>query len=100
VLDFLVTDEARDIIAPSQARTLTEAWLLATEARNALVLVTGKRTDQLPAPGPHLAQVAGSAGYDPDSQQEFLEDYLRVTRRAHHVVDEVFWGEPGTLQYE
>ena len=100
VLDYLVELDDPGVLPGSQARVLREAWLTATRARNALVLVSGKRTDQLPAPGPHLAQVAGSAGYDPDSQQEFLEDYLRVTRRAHHVVDEVFWGEPGTLQYE
>ncbi|WP_066526537.1 bifunctional [glutamine synthetase] adenylyltransferase/[glutamine synthetase]-adenylyl-L-tyrosine phosphorylase [Corynebacterium bouchesdurhonense] len=100
VLDYLVELDDPGVLPGSQARVLREAWLTATRARNALVLVSGKRTDQLPAPGPHLAQVAGSAGYDPDSQQEFLEDYLRVTRRAHHVVDEVFWGEPGTLEYE
>ena len=32
------------------------------DARNALVLVRGKRVDQLPTPGPQLAQVAGAAG--------------------------------------
>ena len=100
VLDYLVELDDPGVLPGSQARVLREAWLTATRARNALVLVSGKRTDQLPAPGPHLAQVAGSAGYDPERQQEFLEDYLRVTRRAHHVVDEVFWGETGTLEYE
>ena len=64
------------------------------------MLVSGKREDQLPAPGPQLAQVAGSAGYDPDDQQEFLEDYLRITRRAHRVVEEVFWGEKQSLEFD
>ena len=100
VLDFLVTDEARDIIAASQARTLTEAWLLATEARNALVLVTGKRTDQLPGPGAQLNQVAGAAGYDPHDAQAFLDHYLKLTRRAHGVVEEVFWGEKPSFEYD
>lgn len=99
-LDYLAELDDPDVLTGRQARILREAWLTATRARNALVLVSGKRTDQLPAPGPHLAQVAGSAGYDPDCQQEFLEDYLRVTRRAHRVVDEVFWGEAPMLEFE
>ena len=57
------------------------------------MLVKGKRADQLPQPGPQLAQVAGAAGWNPEDSQEFLEEYLRLTRRARKVVDEVFWGE-------
>ncbi|WP_165164184.1 bifunctional [glutamine synthetase] adenylyltransferase/[glutamine synthetase]-adenylyl-L-tyrosine phosphorylase [Corynebacterium qintianiae] len=100
VLDYLDELDAPEVIRGSQARTLRAAWLAATSARNALVLVSGKRTDQLPAPGPHLAQVAGSAGYDPEEQQQFLEDYLRTTRRAHQVVEEVFWGEVPSLEFD
>ena len=100
VLDFLATDEANGIITTSQARTLTDAWLLATEARNALVLVTGKRTDQLPGPGAQLNQVAGAAGYDPHDAQAFLDHYLKITRRAHRVVEEVFWGEEPSFEYD
>ena len=99
-LDYLAELDDSEILPGAEARVLREAWLTATRARNALVLVSGKRTDQLPAPGPHLAQVAGSAGYHPDSQQEFLEDYLRITRRAHRVVEEVFWGETPSLEFE
>ena len=100
ILDFLVTDAAADIIDSAQARMLTEAWLLATAARNALVLVTGKRTDQLPGPGAQLNQVAGAAGYDPHDAQAFLDHYLKVTRRAHRVVEEVFWGEEPSFEYD
>lgn len=91
VLDVL---EAEEIIPAEQVRVLREAWLEATNVRNALVLVRGKRTDQIPQPGPQLAQVAGAAGWEPAQYQSFLEDYLRKTRRARRVVDEVFWGEP------
>ncbi|WP_257182670.1 bifunctional [glutamine synthetase] adenylyltransferase/[glutamine synthetase]-adenylyl-L-tyrosine phosphorylase [Corynebacterium cystitidis] len=100
VLDFLATGEATEIIAPEQVESLKAAWLLATDARNALVLVRGKRADQLPSPGPQLAQVAGALGYAPHNNQEFLEDYLRTTRRAHRVVEEVFWGEVPTFEFE
>ena len=99
-LDFLAELDNPDVIPGADAEVLRTAWLTATHARNAIVLVTGKRTDQLPAPGPQLAQVAGSAGYDPDDQQEFLEDYLRITRRAHKVVENAFWGEVPSLEFD
>lgn len=100
VLDFLVTDEANEIIDSAQAQRLIDAWLMATAARNALVLVTGKRIDQLPGPGAQLNQVAGAAGDDPHNAQAFLDRYLKVTRRAHRVVEEVFWGEEPSFEYE
>ena len=99
-LDFLAELDDPDVLPAAQAKILRTAWLTATRARSALVLVAGKRTDQLPAPGPQLAQVAGSAGYDPDQQQQFLEDYLRITRRAHQVIEEVFWGEKPTREFD
>ena len=99
-LDFLADLDDPAVIRGADARVLRTAWLTATRARNAIVLVTGKRTDQLPAPGPQLARVAGSAGYDPDDQQEFLEDYLRITRRAHQVVEQAFWGEVPSLEFD
>ena len=99
-LDFLAELDDPSVIRGADAEVLRTAWLTATRARNAIVLVTGKRTDQLPAPGPQLAQVAGSAGYDPDDQQEFLEDYLRITRHAHKVVEEVFWGEVPSHEFD
>ena len=91
VLDVL---EDQHILEDGKVERLRTAWLTATRARNALVLVRGKRTDQLPPVGPQLAQVAGAAGWEPSRYQEFLEYYLKVTRRARQVVDEVFWGEP------
>ncbi|APT85149.1 glutamine-synthetase adenylyltransferase [Corynebacterium aquilae DSM 44791] len=85
--------ENTQLIPEKDVATLRTAWLTATHARNALVLVRGKRTDQLPQPGPQLVQVAVAAGWDKHHYQEFLENYLKVTRRARRVVDEVFWGE-------
>lgn len=85
--------EQAQLLAADKVAKLRAAWLLATTARNALVLVKGKRTDQLPGPGPQLAQVAGAAGWKPAQAADFLEHYLKVTRKARAVVDEVFWGE-------
>lgn len=69
---------------------LRQAWLTATRARNALVLVRGKPTDQLPGAGRALNAVAVAAGWPGGDGGEFLDNYLRVTRRAKAVVRKVF----------
>ena len=91
--------EETQVLPAEQVESLREAWLMATDARNALVLVRGKRVDQLPTPGRQLAQVAGAAGWDPDENQYFLDAYLKATRHARRVVDEVFWGEAESLEH-
>ncbi|VEH06845.1 bifunctional [glutamine synthetase] adenylyltransferase/[glutamine synthetase]-adenylyl-L-tyrosine phosphorylase [Corynebacterium kutscheri] len=93
-LTVLEAIKDKKLIAPEKVDILIKAWLTATQARNAIVLVRGKRADQLPLPGPQLAAVAGAAGWNPNDYQEFLENYLKITRHARKVVDEVFWGEP------
>lgn len=81
---------AAELLSESDVGLLKEAWLTATEARNALVLVRGKPIDQLPGPGKQLRAVAYAAGWPEDQAAEFLEHYLRVTRRAKAVVQTVF----------
>lgn len=79
------------LIAGEDADLLREAWLTATRARNALVLVRGKPTDQLPGPGKLLNTVAVAAGWAKNGDGgEFLDNYLRVTRRAKAVVHKIF----------
>lgn len=90
--------EETGVLPAEQVESLREAWLMATDARNALVLVRGKRVDQLPTPGLQLAQVAGAAGWKPEENQYFLDAYLKATRHARRVVDEVFWGEAETME--
>jgi glutamate-ammonia-ligase adenylyltransferase len=79
-----------DLVPADEVDLLREAWLTATRARNALVLVRGKPTDQLPGPGRQLNAVAVAAGWPNDDGSEFLDNYLRVTRRAKAVVRKVF----------
>ncbi|MFT4126184.1 MAG: bifunctional [glutamine synthetase] adenylyltransferase/[glutamine synthetase]-adenylyl-L-tyrosine phosphorylase [Gordonia sp. (in: high G+C Gram-positive bacteria)] len=81
---------AAELLGEGDVATLKEAWLTATKARNALVLVRGKPVDQLPGPGKQLRQIAFAAGWPEDQAMEFLEHYLRATRRAKIVVRKVF----------
>lgn len=81
---------AADLVPAADVELLRQAWLTATRARNALVLVRGKPTDQLPGPGRQLNAVAVAAGWRNDDGGEFLDNYLRVTRRAKAVVRKVF----------
>ncbi|GAA4298054.1 bifunctional [glutamine synthetase] adenylyltransferase/[glutamine synthetase]-adenylyl-L-tyrosine phosphorylase [Mycobacterium paraffinicum] len=89
-LECLDAIAAADLVPAEEVDLLRQAWLTATRARNALVLVRGKPTDQLPGPGRQLNAVAVAAGWPTDDGGEFLDNYLRVTRRAKAVVRKVF----------
>jgi glutamate-ammonia-ligase adenylyltransferase len=79
------------------AVALQRAWELATRARNAVFLVRGRPSDQLPRPGVELAGVARASGYGADADAgRFLDEYRRATRHARSVVEQVFYGQPPT----
>ncbi|HEX8005674.1 MAG TPA: bifunctional [glutamine synthetase] adenylyltransferase/[glutamine synthetase]-adenylyl-L-tyrosine phosphorylase, partial [Trebonia sp.] len=72
-----------------EAETLAAAWILCSRVRNALTLVRGRASDQLPRHGVELAAVARllAPGQSP---AEFLDGYLKVTRRARAGVEKLF----------
>jgi glutamate-ammonia-ligase adenylyltransferase len=80
-----------ELVSAADAATLAEAWRLVSRVRNAVTLVRGKPADQLPRDARERAAVARVLGYAPGSSDEMLNDYLRTTRRAHAVVERVFW---------
>jgi glutamate-ammonia-ligase adenylyltransferase len=83
------------LLDPEHSAALHSAWEVATRARNAIFLVRGRPSDQLPRPGLELAGVARACGYGPDTDPgQFLDDYRRTTRHARSVVDHVFYGRP------
>jgi glutamate-ammonia-ligase adenylyltransferase len=83
-----------DLLDGEQTEALHAAWELATRARNAIFLVRGRPSDQLPRPGSELVGVARACGYGPDLDAgRFVEDYRRTTRRARAVVEQVFYGQ-------
>ncbi|WP_092600581.1 bifunctional [glutamine synthetase] adenylyltransferase/[glutamine synthetase]-adenylyl-L-tyrosine phosphorylase [Actinopolyspora xinjiangensis] len=80
------------LLSEEDATTLENAWTLAMRARNAVMLVRGKGSDQLPKHSRELNAVAAALGYPAGSDAgQVLDDYLRATRRARAVVERVFY---------
>ena len=84
---------ARDagLLDVDDAQVLSDAWTLASRARDALVLVRGKTAEALPASGRELDGTARVLGYPAGAQGQFLDDYRRATRRSRAVVERVFY---------
>ncbi|MER7110641.1 bifunctional [glutamine synthetase] adenylyltransferase/[glutamine synthetase]-adenylyl-L-tyrosine phosphorylase [Streptomyces sp. NPDC000229] len=80
------------LISDQDARTLDEAWVLATRVRNGVMLVRGRAGDTFPSDTRELAAVGRYLGYGPGHVGEMVEDYRRTTRRARAVVEELFYG--------
>jgi glutamate-ammonia-ligase adenylyltransferase len=91
-LPALVAARDAGLLAPDDTAALEAAWRIATRARNAVVLVRGRPSDQLPGRGKDLAGVMRVVGYPPGRDPgQFLDDYRRATRRARAVVERVYY---------
>jgi glutamate-ammonia-ligase adenylyltransferase len=86
-LEALWAERDADLIGTADAAAMAAGWTLAARVRNALTLVRGRPTDQLPQHGVELAgavQLLG--GGDPG---EFVDTYLRITRRSRAAMERV-----------
>jgi glutamate-ammonia-ligase adenylyltransferase len=91
-LSGIAAAAAAGLLSAADADALRVAWLAATGARNATMLVRGKASDQLPTQARELAAVASAAtGHTVTEPGEFLDDYRRTTRRARAVIERVFY---------
>jgi glutamate-ammonia-ligase adenylyltransferase len=92
-LAALDTAKEAGLLTAADAVMLAAAWRMATRARNAVMLVRGRASDQLPRRGRELTGVVRAMGYPPGHDTgQFLDDYRRATRRARRVVERVFYG--------
>ena len=90
-LDALTAAREGGLVPVADAASLTDGWLMATRVRNALMLVRGRPSDQLPRQGVELAGVARAMGRPSSIQAgEFLDEYLRTARRARIAAERVF----------
>nr|WP_296069535.1 bifunctional [glutamine synthetase] adenylyltransferase/[glutamine synthetase]-adenylyl-L-tyrosine phosphorylase [uncultured Actinoplanes sp.] len=86
-MEALTSAVEAGLIDRADASAMTAGWTLAAQVRNALTLVRGRPTDQLPRHGVELAgtvQLLG--GGDPG---EFVDRYLRITRRSRAAMERV-----------
>ena len=79
------------LLDAEDAHVLARAWRSVSAVRNAVTLVRGKPSDQLPRDPRERAAVAVVLGYRPGESDAMVNDYLRTTRRARGVVDRIFW---------
>lgn len=82
---------AAGLLAGADRDVLVEAWRWATRVRNAVVLVRGRVSDQVPTGVRDLAALSRFLGYEPGAADVFLDDHRRVARRARQVVERVFY---------
>jgi glutamate-ammonia-ligase adenylyltransferase len=91
-LDALHAARDAELLEPEDAQALEAAWRLVSSVRNAVTLVRGKPSDQVPRDTRERAAVASVLGYDAGESDAMLNDYLRTTRHARGVVERIFWG--------
>jgi glutamate-ammonia-ligase adenylyltransferase len=95
-LGVLEAARAAGIVSEQDTRLLTDAWLLATRARNATMLVRGKPADQIPGSGREALAVAGLCGFAEETDPgEFLDHYRRTGRHSREVVQRLFYDRAG-----
>jgi [glutamine synthetase] adenylyltransferase / [glutamine synthetase]-adenylyl-L-tyrosine phosphorylase len=82
------------LLEAADAAALSRSWVLATQIRNAVMLVTGRASDVLPTGQPDLAATARLIGYPADESQQLVQDWRRAARRARAVMERVFYGGP------
>jgi glutamate-ammonia-ligase adenylyltransferase len=93
-LDALEAAREAGLVDAADAAALAQAWSLASRIRNALMLVRGRPSDQLPRQGVELAGVVRVLGgadrpHHRDAG-EFVDDYLKTARHARAVFDRLF----------
>ncbi len=76
----------------TDCQRLLDAWRLASAIRDAIMLSSGRPGDSVPTDYRTLSRVAHLLGYPPENRGAMPEDYRRLTRRARHVMERLFYG--------
>jgi glutamate-ammonia-ligase adenylyltransferase len=90
-LEALAAARDAGLVDEDDAALLQQTWRRVSRTRNAVTLVRGKPSDQLPSDPRERAAVASILGYPEGSSEAMVDDHLRHTRTAHAVVDRIFW---------
>ena len=81
---------AAGVLDPEDRTVLADAYRFCERTRNRWFLIKGAPDDSLPRQADQLAHLARSLDVTPT---ELREHYRRVTRRARHVVERLFYGQ-------
>ena len=90
-LEALRAARDAELVSADDAAVLEQSWLMVSRMRNVAMLVRGRGSDQLARDHHELAAIALLLAYPPGEAERLTNDYLRLTRRAHAVVERVFW---------
>ncbi|HEX7246814.1 MAG TPA: DUF294 nucleotidyltransferase-like domain-containing protein, partial [Actinomycetota bacterium] len=81
---------AAKLLPGSVARDLGEAFVFCTDVKNALEMDRRVHAEAVPASHAEQTALARRLGYEEYPRQSFIDDYLRVTRRARRAMERVF----------
>jgi glutamate-ammonia-ligase adenylyltransferase len=81
------------LVSDEDAAWLQVSWMMASQIRNAIMLLRGRASDTIPSDPVELAAVANLLGYGRGESSKFLDDWHKHSRLARSVMDRLFWGE-------
>jgi glutamate-ammonia-ligase adenylyltransferase len=86
---------AARLLPGSVARDLGEAFVFDTDVKNALEMDRRLHAEAVPPAPEDQTVLARRLGYEEYPRQSFIDDYLRITRRARRAMERVFSEEGG-----
>ena len=90
-LEALAAAAGANLVSASDARTLRDAYGFLMRLRNRAFFLSGRPVDVLPVKPEDLEALGISMGHREQPRQELEEVYLRTTRRARRVTEEIIY---------
>jgi glutamate-ammonia-ligase adenylyltransferase len=89
-LEALEAIEAAKLLSAEDVAVLREAWILASELRNGMMLTHGRASDSLPVALDHARLLAFVRGRT--TMSGLIDTYRRGARRARRIMENVVYG--------
>jgi glutamate-ammonia-ligase adenylyltransferase len=89
-LDAIERLAEHHLVEQSVARDLGEAFVFLSDVKNALEVDRRLHAEAVPASPQEQTALARRLGYEEYPRQTFIDDYLRVTRKARRAMERVF----------
>ncbi len=78
------------LLPGTAARDLGKAFVFCSDVKNALEMDRRLHAEAVPASADDQTALARRLGYEEHARQSFIDDYLRITRRARRAMERVF----------